>query len=145
MNEIVYVSTDDNGNQVWSGYVDEHGRPVERTPIPHPYSFDAYVEWRGLPNEGVTSCVYTDRLLQWDWDKYNKLRKKHFGDQAQMWSGDDPEKVQAFLRDYNDDPGLVLHYIMKCCNVATGYPIWIFAYHSGPKKVEETNEPKPRT
>ncbi len=122
---------DANGDLIPNlGYVDENGRPIERTPITHRYNHDSYVEWRGLPNEGTNGSIYSDRLLQWDFDKHDRLCMKHFGNKGQLWSDRDPEKIEAFLRDWCEDPELKLHYIMRCCNQATGFPIWCFVFHS---------------
>lgn len=117
-----------------TGYIDEHGNPVERTPHTHPYNYDSFVMWRGLPNKGADGSIYSDRLYQWDWEKDNKLCKKHFGDEAQYWDNRDPEAIEAFLRDWCEDEKLKLHYIMQCCNQSTGYPCWCFVFHHSTEK-----------
>lgn len=109
-----------------SQYVDEDGNPIARTPLTHPYSYDAYVIWG--KKDKKANAVYSDRLYEWDYKKYDRLCEKHWGNQAQYWDERDADKVQAFLRDYNDNPKLILTMIMKCCNVSSGYPIWIFFY-----------------
>lgn len=126
----IYTCDTEDGETVYTGYIDENGHPVERTPHTHPYSYDMYVQWRGLPNKGVNGSIYSDRLLQWDWDKHNELCRKHFGNEGQYWSDRDPEKIQDFLRDWCQDPGLKLHYIMQGCNVSNGFPVWCFLFHS---------------
>jgi hypothetical protein len=112
-----------------SRFVDWAGRPVWKTPDECPYSYDAYVIWRkddSTMRVGHTS--YSDRLLQWDYDKHNKLCMKHFGNEGQMWDGREPCKVEAFLKDYHGEPGLGLVGIMKGCNVSNGFPYWLFLY-----------------
>lgn len=108
-------------------YVDEHGRPVKRTPLTHPYSYDPYVIWQaeGDANGGC----YSDRLLEWDWDKHNELCRKHFGDDGQRWDNREPEKIEAFLRDFHGIPDLKLIRIMQGANQSSGYPYWYFAWY----------------
>jgi hypothetical protein len=104
-------------------FVGEDGRPVRKTKYTHPYSYDPFVVWRG---EGeANGSAYTDRLLQWDYDKHNELRRRHFGDVAQLrWGTDDPAKIEAFLRDFFDSPELRLVKVVEYCNVSNGYPCW---------------------
>lgn len=108
------------------GLVDEFGNPVQRTKHTHPYSYDGFIVWRAGPNEEVNNTIYSDQLLQCDWDKHNKLCQKHFGNNAQMWYDRDPEKIEEFLRDWFDNPNLKLIFIMEYCNVSNGYPVWRF-------------------
>jgi len=110
-----------------SQYVDENGRPIARTPLTHPYSYDSYVIW-GNSDGNSSGALYSDRLFQWNPEKYNRLCVKHFGDKGQHFDNRDPAKVEAFLRDYFDKPKLVLTMIMRGCNVSSGYPLWIFFY-----------------
>lgn len=76
------------------------------------------------------NSVYSDRLLQWDWDKHNELCMKHFGDESQWWDNRNVEKIQDFLRDYLDDDSIILCEILKDKNRSNGYPIWLFQYKS---------------
>lgn len=117
------------GKILASLYIDLEGNPVKRTPRTHPYSYDAYVQWRGGANDEITSSVYSDRMIQWDYQKFTKLREKHFGNGGQYFGGRNPAKIESFLRDYFDQPQLRLVVIQQCCNVSSGYPIWIFQYH----------------
>ena len=104
--------------------------PDRRTKATHPYNYDPFTTWRG-PGE-PDGCVYTDRLYQWDNEKHDRLCMKHFGDRGQYWGHREPEKIQAFLRDYVDAPDLVLCEVQEHCNQATGYPCWYFAYRNTP-------------
>lgn len=79
-------------------------------------------------NIKATDTVYSDRLHQWDYKKHNELCKKHFGNQGQYWNNRSPEKIQDFLRDYTDNPNLILCKIEEHENKATGYPLWRFDY-----------------
>ena len=111
------------------GPVDLDGKPVKRTKQSHPYSYDGFVLWRD-GSEDTGHAVYTDRLSQWDRDKFQRLCKKHMPDRR--WDNAAPGDVQAFLSEYNDDPGLRLTAIMEWCNQATGYPTWSLHYKEGP-------------
>ena len=111
-----------------SGYVDLNGNPVKRTPINHPYTYDFYVQWVGGNKEEINSVVYSDRLWQWDYKKYNTLMEKHFGNQGQIFYDVNPTKMQSFLRDYMDDQELELIAIMQGCNVSSGFPLWTFHF-----------------
>lgn len=133
---ITVYGLDNNGNVFLTGftcYVDEHGNAVERTPQTNPYNYDSFLMWRGGANKEANGCVYSDRLFQWDHEKHDRLCQKHFGNRGQYWDNRDIEKIEAFLRDYNDDPKLKLIYIMQCCNQSSGYPCWAFCYKNGEK------------
>ena len=107
-------------------YLDEHGNPVERTPITNPYSYDGFVTWKN--DSKPNNTVYSDRLYQWDSKKYNENCKKHFGNEGQVFYDREPEKIEIFLRDYLDNDSLILCRIMQYCHQARGYPIWRFDY-----------------
>ena len=79
----------------------------------------------------ATNTVYSDRLHQWDYKKYNELCKKHFGNEGQYWGGRNPKLIEAFLRDYMNDQSVVLCRIEEHENRATGYPLWRFDYLHG--------------
>ena len=61
------------------GNVDEHGNSVIRTKREYPYSYDGFVTWRGGDNKEANDTIYSDRLLQWDYEKQNRLSEKYFG------------------------------------------------------------------
>ena len=111
----------------FSMFADWNGDPIERTPHEFPYSYDAYVISKKSDN--YKHCVYSDRLLQWNYDKHNELCLKHFGNEGQYWSDRSDDKIEAFLRDYLDKPELELVGIMNGCNVSNGYPYWIFMFN----------------
>ena len=108
--------------------VNEHGKPIERTPATHPYSYDGFVTWRGGENKEANNTVYSDRLIRDNYSLYNTLSKKHFGDEGQYFYNREPKKVEAFLRDWCKDPELKLIFIMEYCNVSSGYPTWRFDF-----------------
>jgi hypothetical protein len=116
----------DRVGNIYSGYSDWNGKPIERTPDEYPYSYDAYVITKA--KNDYQDTFYSDILLQWDYKKHNELCKKHFGDESQYWSNRSTEKIEAFLQDYSNNPTLKLVGIMTGCNVSNGYPYWIFMY-----------------
>jgi len=97
----------------------------KKTKYTNPYDYDPITIFH---KEDSKTGVYSDRLSQWDHEKYNRLCKKHFGNIGQYWDKREPEKVEAFLRDYIGKQNLMLCNIVEYCNVATGYPVWYFGY-----------------
>lgn len=81
--------------------------------------------------QNPTSTVYSDRLLQWDYDKHNELCRKHFGNEGQYWKNRQPEKIEAFLRDWMNDQSVVLCRIEEHTNQSNGYLLWRFDYLHG--------------
>jgi hypothetical protein len=76
----------------------------------------------------ATDTIYSDRLYMWDSQKHDQLCEKHFGNKGQYWSNRKPESVEAFLRDYLGEDGLILCRIEQQKNVSTGYPVWRFDF-----------------
>jgi len=109
--------------------IDEHGNTVKRTKHTHPYNYDGHVIWRDGENAEADDTIYSDRLLQWDYDKHNRLCEKHFGNQGQRWNNRDPKKIESFLRDWCDNQKLKLVFIMEYCNQSSGYPCWRFDFN----------------
>ena len=73
----------------------------------------------------ANGSAYTDRMWQWDYEKYNELCQKHFGDKGQTnWLYREPKAIEAFIRDYNDDQTLILTKVVEYCNASNGYPVW---------------------
>ena len=111
---------------------DIDGKPAERPRSSHPYSYSEFLLWPlsfGEPITGWDHAVYTDRLQQWDSEKYGRLCREHMP--GKRWDNTTPEQVTAFMRAYNEDPGLRVVAVQECCNVSSGYPIWILHYKSG--------------
>lgn len=120
-----------NGTSIfYSGYEDEFGNQVKKTKQTHPYSYDGFVTYRNGRNEDANGTVYTDRLLQWDYEKTRELMKKHFGNTSDYWNQIKPKKIESFLQERLNDPTIKLVLIMEYCNVSNGYPLWRFDYKS---------------
>ena len=109
--------------------VDEYGNSVEKTKDKYPYSYDGFVTYRNGENKEVNSTVYTDRLLQWDYEKTRKLIKKHFPNNlGDYWNTREPKQIEKFLQDWLGDKKLKLILVMEYCNVHNGYPVWRFDF-----------------
>lgn len=78
-------------------------------------------------NERKIHEVYSDRLVHWDYNKYNELCIKHFGNRGQYWNNREPEKIEAFLSEYFDKE---VDFIRKKQfeNVSNGYPYWLLTF-----------------
>lgn len=105
--------------------------PEIRTPASHPWNFDTFTSWQrtGAPRELANASFYSDRLYQWDPDKFNKSRKKISGGESQYFD-DSPLEIEKFLREYFSNDDLHLVKIEKGCNQSTGYPVWHFTVYS---------------
>ena len=99
-----------------------------KTPITHPYSYDPFDIF--TTGKKANGSIYTDRLLMWDFDKHDKLCQKHFGNERQGWRDRSPKLIEKFLRDWGEDPKLVLTRIVEYCNLSTGYPTWRLDFYS---------------
>ncbi len=110
--------------------VDLEGNPVARTPQSHPYSYDFYVTWKKpkADLENIKDAVYSDRLNEYDYQKCQRLKMQHFGNQGDVWDNRSPKKIEAFLSDYyNREVELIA--IMKGCDVSSGFHLWTFHYN----------------
>jgi hypothetical protein len=125
VNEKDYVRGQSFGSIV---PVDENGRRVTRTKITHPYSYAGFVQERVLPQEEATATVYTDRLLEWDYDLTRKLQKEHFGNDGDYYDKRSAAKIQEFLRERLTRPTIEVVCVMEYCNQSTGYPTWRIDY-----------------
>lgn len=98
-----------------------------KTKLSHPYSYDPIIQF--CTSGEANGTIYTDRFLQWDFAKHDLLCTKHFGDVAQYWDGREPTKIEAFLRDWCEDPTLKLVGVTEHCNVSNGFPVWRLDFH----------------
>jgi hypothetical protein len=106
-----------------------------RTKQQYPYSYDPFTTW-GSRDPRCNGSVYTDRMDQWDHDKFISLGKKILGE-VPNWFGTwcNGAKVEEFLREYMGKPNLKLTRVIEYCNMSTGYPTWRLDYYDpeGPK------------
>lgn len=103
----------------------------------YPYCYDPFTIWGApRPSKECNGTVYTDRLDQWDRNKYDQLACKHYrrGDNGYERPFDSHNckghLIEAFLRDWFDDPNLKLLRVIEYCNPGTGYQTWRLDYRS---------------
>jgi hypothetical protein len=108
-------------------YLGLDGRSVDRISDKFPYSYDEFVRFkRGYKSND--EVVYSDRLHQWDSEKYDKCCLEVFGNTGQYFSNRKIDDIQKFLRMYFDDESLIITAVTQACNVSNGYPYWGFYY-----------------
>lgn len=111
-----------------SRFIGLNGKPIERTPLSYPYNYDEYVIWKDENfNEEECSAVYSDRLFQWDYEKYNKCCQEVFKNQGQQFYKREPKEIEKFLGMYFEKE-IKLTAITQGCNQSSGYPYWVFYY-----------------
>ena len=116
------------GEVVEPQFVDLDGNEIKRNPFTHPYSYDEYVIWKDENfNKEKYSAVYSDRLYQYDYEKYNKCCQEVFENQGQRFDRRDPKEIEKFLSMYFDER-IKLTAIMQGCNQSSGFPYWVFLY-----------------
>ena len=106
--------------------VDEFDNPIERRIDEYPYSYDGFVIYRKGENSKADTTIYSDRLLQQDYNKTRTLMQKHFGNSGDYYDSRNPEQIEAFLQDWLNNKNIKIIFIMQYCNVSTGYPYWRF-------------------
>jgi hypothetical protein len=126
------------GHFAYGGLVDLEGKPVKRTKQSHPYNYDEHVVTRMRKNAKEMECAYTDRMFGWGRAKMERLTKKHM--EGYRWDNCPGAQVEAFLREWGEDPGLELVAVVEWCNQATGYPTWSLHWVYSAKKRKEQLE-----
>lgn len=73
--------------------------------------------------------VYTDRMYEWDYKKYDDSCMKVWGNEGQYFSqrAKEPNKVSEFLSLYNEKECEVV-CIFTSTNASTGYPVTCIFY-----------------
>jgi hypothetical protein len=112
------------------GGVGRDRKPVQRTRQSHPYSFDDYLSFENTDQPLANESLYTDRMSQHEPEKYEVLTRKHFNSTSNFWEGRSPDKIEAFLRDYCDEPNLQLVRVWTCCDQSSGADHWQFEFLS---------------
>lgn len=110
-------------------YVGLDGRPVERTPRSHPYSYDEFVLFKAVDFNEMDSWVYSDRMLQQNSKAFKDAVHEVWPEKSgsQMFYDRKPEDLTRFLSLYFGKK-VKLTAVLRGCNVSNGYPYWIFAY-----------------
>lgn len=109
-------------------FLNSYGEPW-KSKIEYPYSYDP-IHVYGNPNVKATSTVYSDRLVQWDGEKYNRICQEMFGRYIENWS-DHSNKAEEFLQRYFEKPEIKVAAIIEYCNPSNGYPYWRIDYAHG--------------
>lgn len=79
--------------------------------------------------QSANSHSHSDRLWEANIDKYQEVSMKLFGDHSQLWwDSRTPAQIEMFLREYWDNPEIVLCEIQKMYNRSNGGPVWGFSY-----------------
>lgn len=114
------------------GYFDADGKVCSSTPLNNRYSYQEFVLWKRKNcqiDSNKLAAEYSDRLYQFDSDKYNKLCIKYFGNSGQMWYEErEPDRIESFLQEYLEKP-IKLAMVLQGCNRSNGYPYWVFQYY----------------
>lgn len=92
-----------------------------------PYSYEEF--YLHNTRRKYNAVDYSDRLVEWDYDKYNKCCQEVWGDQGQWFDSRRPEEIEKFLQLYHNEPKIKLAAIIEGCNVSSGYPYWVFRYN----------------
>lgn len=70
---------------------------------------------------------HSDRLFQFNPEKFNKCRMNVFGNTSQYFDFVPSEKIEQFLCEYLEQK-IALVRITKYMNVSSGFPYWRFDY-----------------
>ena len=116
------------GEEIKTEFVDLDGNEIKRNPFSYPYNYDEYVIWKDENfDKEKYSTVYSDRLYQWDYKKYNRCCQEVFKNQGQMFYQREPKEIEKFLSMYFEKE-VKLTAVMQGCNQSSGFPYWIFLY-----------------
>ncbi len=104
------------------------GEPITRTKSSHPYSYEAFTVFGS--RQDCDSGMYSDRMIGWAYEKYNRCCEEVWGNQGQYFNRSErtPKTIERFLQLYNDNDNLELTWIVEECNVSNGYPVWYFGF-----------------
>lgn len=112
------------------------GEPVTKSKYDFPYSYDCHVIWQDdhyplghnfLFRNGH-NFLYSDRMLQWDFGKFNRCAEEVWGNSGQLFSSRKPAEIERFLQMYLGNPDIQLLVIGEGANPSSGYPYWVFGY-----------------
>lgn len=104
-----------------------NGEVVKRTIFYYPYSYDAFVIYKNGYNKKKDSVIYSDRLIQMNYELYDSCCMQVFNNTGHAFDGRKPEDIERFLSLYLGR-NIKLTGIEQACNVSNGYPYWIFYY-----------------
>ncbi|MGJ0846570.1 hypothetical protein ACR77J_07770 [Tissierella praeacuta] len=108
-------------------YRNINGNEVRKNREKYLYSYDPYVIWKDDYNKETSHTVYSDRLWQWDNKRFDQCCQAVWGDKSQHFGNRKPKDIEGFLILYFAKD-IKLTAILEGCNVANGYPYWVFYY-----------------
>lgn len=113
------------------------GKQVSKNKYEYPYSYDCHVTWQttgfgyghNFRNEELY-FDYSDRLLQYDHNKFNSCSREVWSNEQQIFRHRFPNEIEKFLQLYFSETDLELVVIGEGANVSTGYPYWVFGHRT---------------
>lgn len=99
-----------------------------RTKEDWPYSYSEHYLW-GEREEGC-DAVYSDRLQQWEPEKYKEAAKIVAGSKSR-YGGWGKALTSKYLSAYFGKPVEAVA-VAEGCNVSSGYPYWVFWFKDTP-------------
>ena len=126
--------------------IDVEGNKITKSKTEHPYSYSERATWAILGKEReelLKNCdsthVYSDRLYQWDYKKYNRITNAIWDRPQQNFCGSSPKDIEKMLRLYYENDDIILYRIVEGCNPSNGFPYWVFGFAT-PKNSEVVEE-----
>lgn len=106
-------------------YYDINDKKIKHTAKEYPCNYNTYIYKNDY--QKTDKCVYSDRLFQWNGEKFNKCRQAVKNNHSQMFYSDTPDEIQQFLNLYFEKP-ILLTGIKQGYNASSGFPYWEFYY-----------------
>lgn len=106
---------------------EQFSNPNYRSKAEYPYSYDPITIFSKRAQRKGDHAAYSDRMYQWDADKFNKTAYAIWNNMGQYFEHRTPTDIERWLCLYFDRPVELIH-IEEHCNQATGYPVWFFVY-----------------
>lgn len=103
--------------------------PMSPNRMKNLYNYDPMTVYQDRDYSSYTDChtVYSDRLHQWDHEKFNKISTAKFGNDGHYWNNRSPRLISEFLSEYFGHSVKVVQ-IIEYCDQSSGYPVWRFDY-----------------
>lgn len=121
---------DNYSHEAGFSYLGLDGKPVKRTPWTDPYSYDEFVLHKSKDfNEITTYWVYSDRLMEWNYERFESACEAVWHNRGQLFYNRTPKDINKFLNLYfGKEVGLTA--VVQGCNGSNGCPYWIFGYEA---------------
>lgn len=76
--------------------IDAEETIIKRNKFNYQYNYDSFIIWINK-NIECDNTVYSDRLLQWNYYKYNKYCKEIWNNESQYFYNREPKEIEKFL------------------------------------------------